>query len=360
MARIVPLPTLGTPRKQGSSLARVLFFLIFVGLVLGGWWWRKRHPVFTVTPVATHTPPAAAPNVAVPAPAIAPPVPPPDPIKQAGLRRVSVVLNGALETSLVSTLGAELGQSLAQVISRTLVWWVSMPGGLRRGDRLEMLFQQRPNEEPLLYAVKFASIKLGQTFRAYRFKPEGASFARSYLSTGEEVELRLKDAPLDDYEQVTSLIRDGRKHKGVDFKTPAGSRVKATFDGTIIRKNWSFRGNGNSLEVSETGGEHRRALFLHLSELPKSLHVGDQVTRGQVIASSGNSGHSFAPHLHYQLMLGETRLLDPFESHETYRRALSAEQKPAFETEVRRLDALLSSSPAAAAQLGSLSDKPRR
>ena len=62
----------------------------------------------------------------------------------------------------------------------------------------------------------------------------------------------------------------------------------------------------------------------------------------------------------YQLMLGETRLLDPFESHETYRRALSAEQKPAFETEMRRLEGLLSGSASAAAQLGSLSDKPRR
>ncbi len=356
MARIVPLPTLGTPRKQGSSLARVLFFLIFVGLVLGGWWWRKHHPLFTATPVASNAPPAGAPPIATPA--IAPPVPP-DPLKQAGLRRVSVALNGALETSLVSTLGAELGQTLTQVISRTLVWWVSMPGGLRRGDRIEVLFQERSNEEPLLYAIEFASIKLGQTFRAYRFKPEGASFARSYLPTGEELELRLKDAPLDDYEQVTSLIRDGRKHKGVDFKTPVGSQVKATFDGTITRKNWSFRGNGNSLEISETGDKHRRALFLHLSELPKTQHVGDRVTRGLVIASSGNSGHSFAPHLHYQLMLGE-RLLDPFASHETYRRTLSAEQKPAFETEVRRLEGLLSSSASTAAQLGSLSDNPRR
>ncbi|HXN41683.1 MAG TPA: M23 family metallopeptidase [Myxococcaceae bacterium] len=357
MARHVPLPTLGPTRKQGSSLARVLFFLIFVGLVLGGWWWRKRHPVFIAAPVATHIPPAAAPPVAMPD--TAPPVPP-DPLKQAGLRRVSVALDGALETSLVSTLGPELGQALAQVISRTLVWWVSMPGGLRRGDRIAVLFQERRNEEPLLHAVKFASVKLGQTFQAYRFKPEGASFARSYLSSGEELELRLKDAPLDDYEQVTSLIRDGRKHKGVDFKTPVGSRVKATFDGMITRKNWNFRGNGNSLEVSETGGQHRRALFLHLSELPKTQHVGDPVARGQVIASSGNSGHSFAPHLHYQLMQGDTRLLDPFESHETYRRALSAEHKPAFETEMHRLDGLLSSSATAPAQLGSLSDKPRR
>jgi len=274
MARIVPLPTLGSPpRRRRSSRGRVLFLLILLGLALGAWWWRKRHQMFIAPPVATHTVPATAPPVA--ALTVAPPVPP-DPLKLAGLRRVSVALDGALETSLVSSQGAELGKTLAQVVSRTLVWWVSMPGGLRRGDRIEVLFQERSNEEPLLYAIEFASIKLGQTFRAYRFKPEGASFARSYLPTGEELELRLKDAPLDDYEQVTSLIRDGRKHKGVDFKTPVGSPVKAPFDGTITRKNWNFRGNGNSLEVSETGGEHRRALFLHLSELPRAQRLRDR------------------------------------------------------------------------------------
>ena len=32
---------------------------------------------------------------------------------------------------------------------------------------------------------------------------------------------------------ITSLLRDGRRHKGVDFKTPVGTEVKATFNGTI-------------------------------------------------------------------------------------------------------------------------------
>jgi len=155
------------------------------------------------------------------------------------------------------------------------------------------------------------------------------------------LELRLQDAPLDDYEQVTSMIRDGRRHKGVDFKTSVGSRVRATFDGVVTRKNWHFRVNGNCLEVTESGGNHRRALFLHLSELPKSLHVGLAVKKGEVIATSGNSGHSFAPHLHYQLMLGETHVLDPFTSHPTYRRSLPATSKAAFDAETRRLDALL-------------------
>ena len=52
--------------------------------------------------------------------------------------------------------------------------------------------------------------------------------------------------PLDSWEQITSLLKDGRQHKGVDFKTPVGTPVKATFDGTITRKNWSSAATGNS------------------------------------------------------------------------------------------------------------------
>ena len=36
--------------------------------------------------------------------------------------------------------------------------------------------------------------------------------------------------------------------------------------------------------------------------------------KGDVISTSGNTGHSFAPHLHYQLVDAGGKLLDPFES----------------------------------------------
>ena len=344
MNRRVPLPTLG-PEPRPSRAPKILIFLLVVGAAFGWWWWRRhRAPIVAEPRTATApSPTAASPVPAEPAPAkaaAASPAPP-DPLKQSGLQKVSVTLQGPLETALVENLGADLGQTLAQVVSRTLVWWVPVPGGLIRGDKLDVLFETRPNEEPIVHAVSFSSAKRGQSYAAYRFKAPGAQFARYYLPSGEELELRLQDAPLDEYEQVTSMMRDGRRHKGVDFKTPVGSKVRATFDGVVTRKNWHFRANGNCLEVTENGGNHRRALFLHLSELPKSLHVGLAVKKGEVIASSGNSGHSFAPHLHYQLMLGEMHVLDPFTSQATYRRSLPATAKPAFDAETRRLDALL-------------------
>jgi murein DD-endopeptidase MepM/ murein hydrolase activator NlpD len=213
-----------------------------------------------------------------------------------------------------------------------------------------VVYEPRPGEEPRVSAVRIQSGKAGRTFEAYRFQPAGAPFARFYTPAGEDLEQRLVPSPLDGWEQITSLLKDGRRHKGVDFKTPVGTPVKATFDGTITRKSWFFRGNGNSLEVTQTAAPHRRALFLHLSELPRSLKVGTPVARGEVIAHSGNSGHSFAPHLHYQLMDASDRVLDPFEVQPTEKILLPPADRPALTAEVARLNALMTSPVAGAAQ----------
>ncbi|MFN7132864.1 MAG: M23 family metallopeptidase, partial [Myxococcales bacterium] len=192
---------------------------------------------------------------------------------------------------------------------------------------------------PLVHALRFYSNKNGREHRAYLYRPEGAPFGRYYDADGVEVEERLENGPLDHYEQVTSLLRDGRRHKGVDFKTPTGTAVKMPFDATLTRKNWNFRANGNCLEFKDTQG--RRILFLHLSELPKSLAVGRHVRRGEVVAQTGNSGRSTAPHLHYQLETGSGKVLDPFDVHRTYRTRLDPAHATAFAAQKAKLDALL-------------------
>ncbi|HEX4803489.1 MAG TPA: M23 family metallopeptidase, partial [Myxococcaceae bacterium] len=320
----------------------VLLLLLAGGAASGMWWWKHRatrgaQTMATAPLAAAQTPAVAAPASPAPAPSVPTPA---EILKKNGVRFISVTIDGPLERSLVAATGRELGQVLAQVVTRTLVWWISVPAELRKGDKLEVLFEERSSEEPIVHAVRLTSARAAKSFRAYRFKPAGATFARFYQPEGSEVELRLKDAPLDDYEQVTSHVKDGRRHKGVDFKTPLGSKVKATFDGAISRRNWHFRANGNCLEITEAGGAHRKALFLHLSELPKAAQVGTRVTKGEVIAASGNSGHSFAPHLHYQLMNGE-RVMDPFTTEPTYRRSIRAEDKAALDAEITRLDGLM-------------------
>ena len=342
MAVMLDMPTLGRPpfrrRRRRRRLVAVLILLTAAGL--GTWLWiipdddepTAAAPAAPAAPVATTPPPVTAPP---------PPADPTVELSALGMRHVKVEVAGPLETAFVGALGRDLGAPLTGVVTRSLVWWVSVPGDLRRGDTVEALFSERPGAEPLVHAVRFRSEKAGQTFEVYRFQEAGAPYARLYTRDGNELELRLHDAPLDDHEQVTSLLRDGRGHQGVDFRVPVGTPVKATFDAVVVHKNWNMRANGTCLELRERGGEQRTAYLLHLSEIEAGVGAGDHVAKGKVVARSGNSGRSFAPHLHYQLMARSGRVLDPFAAQPTRRRVLPDAHRAAFDAEVARLSGLL-------------------
>ena len=267
-----------------------------------------------------------------------PPAPPKDPLAESGYERVKITVDGTLDASLREKLSSEVAAPLTQVVARLLVWWVDVAKELRKGDTVEVLYELPRGKEPLVRALKYFSNKNSREYRAYLHQPEGARFARYYDETGKEVEERLENSPLDEYEQVTSLLRDGRRHHGVDFKTPVGSPVKMPFDATLTKKNWNFRGNGNCLEFND--GQHR-ILFLHLSELPRTLAPGRRFKRGEVVATSGNTGHSTAPHLHYQLESAAGKVLDPFSIHKTFHQSLDASHTAGFEASRAKLDAML-------------------
>lgn len=348
------MPTLGTPEKK-SPIAQVAIIAAIAGTIAGLGYWVTHKSVAEASVVAVA--PADVPAPVEPSmpvdpttTALAPsaePLPAPAPLspvvtttKKGGLAVLSTTIAGPLETAIVKETGRDVGGPLTQVINRSLVWWLKVPGDLVKGDTLSAVYEEREGQEPLVHAVRYTSRKFGKTFQAYRFQPAGAPYPSFFQADGSTLEERLTDAPIDEYEQITSLLRDGRKHQGVDFKAPVGTPVRATFDGVISRKNWNFRGNGNSLELEESGGKARTAMYLHLSELPASIKPGDRVKRGQVIAKSGNTGHSFAPHLHYQLSQGG-KVIDPFQSHSTSRGTLPAADRANFEAAMTKLRAQL-------------------
>jgi murein DD-endopeptidase len=258
-------------------------------------------------------------------------------IPGSGLRQVKVSINGALESSLTEKLASDVALPLTQVVARILVWWVDLRRGLNKGDELSVVYSLPPGKEPMIHALSWTSSQGKGKHVAYLFQAPGAPFARYYDAEGKEVELRLVDGPIDTYDQVTSLLRDGRRHKGVDFRTPTGTPVKLPFDGTLVRKNWAFRANGNCLEFNDPASG-RDAIFLHLSPLPSELKPGQHFKKGEVVAKSDNSGHSTAPHLHYQLMSPAGKVLDPFDIHKTWRAELPSAAKASFDLEVKRLN----------------------
>ena len=308
-------------------------------------------PAAPAQPASERTP-AATPAV-TPAPSPAK-VAAPAPASQAvsGPRRIVVTLEGPLEESITSAVPAEdrpIASELTQVVNRLLVWSLQVARDGRKGDRLELLYTlaqagggaEPGSQEPVVEALRYTSQKLNSTIAAYHYKVPGARWARYYRPDGSELEERLVDAPTTEYDQITSLLRDGRHHKGVDFRVPVGTPVHATFDGVVERRNWNFGGNGNCLDIRDTeNGRH--AIFLHLEVLPKDMVPGRKVKKGEEIAVSGNSGHSFAPHVHYQLESPDHEVLDPFEVQQVRRLSLDASAKPGFDAERARLDLVLS------------------
>jgi murein DD-endopeptidase MepM/ murein hydrolase activator NlpD len=262
-----------------------------------------------------------------------------------GHQLLSAVLIGSLDQTVEGAAPPTVGPALAMVVARLLVWWMQPAQDARPGDRLDVLYDTPAGQEPLIQALAYRSQKNAAEYRAYRYQPPGARFAHYYRADGSELEERLVGGPIEDYEQVTSLLRDGRGHKGVDFKAPLGTPVSSPVNGTILRRNWHWRANGNCLEIVDAqSGRH--VIFLHLEEIPKSMEPGMKVHAGEQVALSGNTGHTTAPHLHYQLMSPDGRVLDPFKIHKTDRRRLPADQLAAFKAVAARLDALLHVPPA--------------
>ncbi len=88
----------------------------------------------------------------------------------------------------------------------------------------------------------------------------------------------------------------GGDHPGVDFATKIGTKVKATADGKVVISGW------DDLYGNEVAIDHGNGYVTYFGHNLKILvSVGALVHRSDVIALSGSSGRSSAPHLHYEI-----------------------------------------------------------
>ena len=87
-------------------------------------------------------------------------------------------------------------------------------------------------------------------------------------------------------------------HQGVDFTLPEGSSVFATADGKV--KDIITRRSSSGRSVIIDHGNGYETHYNHLSSTG-NLRKYQTVRRGDIIAYSGNTGLSLAPHLHYEI-----------------------------------------------------------
>jgi murein DD-endopeptidase MepM/ murein hydrolase activator NlpD len=98
-------------------------------------------------------------------------------------------------------------------------------------------------------------------------------------------------------------------HLGVDMMAPKGTDVHAVGDATVGFAG-RRRGFGNVIILDH--GRGYQTYYAHLSKIGKGIKAGAQVARGEVIGLVGSTGHSTAPHLHFETRK-DARYLDPFD-----------------------------------------------
>jgi murein DD-endopeptidase MepM/ murein hydrolase activator NlpD len=90
--------------------------------------------------------------------------------------------------------------------------------------------------------------------------------------------------------------RWGRLHAGIDIGVPYGTPIHAAASGRVVIAGW-VGGYGNYTCIDHGGG--LATCYAHQSSFAAS--VGQSVSQGQVIGYVGNTGHSFGPHLHFEV-----------------------------------------------------------
>jgi murein DD-endopeptidase MepM/ murein hydrolase activator NlpD len=105
---------------------------------------------------------------------------------------------------------------------------------------------------------------------------------------------------------ITRTLSDGRsRHPGIDIAVPKNTYIRAAGAG-VVRVAGVDDVYGQYVVIDH--GEELQTVYGHASRL--FVTAGDRVRRGEVIALTGSTGRSTAPHLHFEVRVAG-RAVDP-------------------------------------------------
>lgn len=130
--------------------------------------------------------------------------------------------------------------------------------------------------------------------------------------------------PVPGYENLQSCFYDHRNHYAIDIAAPAGVKVVAAYDGTVVKTFSGGYGDGFGnyvvLRHDYTLLDGKQIVlysrYNHLSAV--TVSVGDRVTRGVTqVGKIGSTGNSQGNHLDFQILYGgwqpyRTYSIDPY------------------------------------------------
>lgn len=105
---------------------------------------------------------------------------------------------------------------------------------------------------------------------------------------------------------ISAFYGDDRNHKGMDIAIPVNTEIFASDDGIVTTSAFDVGGYGYYVIITHSDGY--KTVYGHCETL--LVNVGDTVSRGDLIAYSGNTGKSTGPHLHFEVRYNGDRI-DP-------------------------------------------------
>lgn len=97
-------------------------------------------------------------------------------------------------------------------------------------------------------------------------------------------------------------------HLGIDLAAAEGTPVIASDSGTVVYAGWNDSGYGNLVAIDHNNGY--KTIYAHLSSV--LVQCGQNITSGNMIGLSGNTGKSTGGHLHYEIRLG-SQYINPWQ-----------------------------------------------
>ncbi|HUR15012.1 MAG TPA: M23 family metallopeptidase [Mycobacteriales bacterium] len=100
--------------------------------------------------------------------------------------------------------------------------------------------------------------------------------------------------------------RWGRMHWGVDFGGGYGAPIRAAGAGRVIGAGYlsGEGGYGKIVLVRHAGGVV--TAYAHMSRT--AVRAGEYVQPGEILGLVGSTGHSFGPHLHFEVRVGGAKV----------------------------------------------------
>jgi len=214
----------------------------------------------------------------------------------------------------------------------------------RAGDVFQIVRNRQYIDGELTGQSEISAVRIfnrGKEYSAYLF-----TNGNYYDKQGESLARAFMRVPLKGAHRVSSSFNPRRKHpitgrisphNGADFGVAIGTPVLAAGDGVVTRiENHPYAGK---YIVIQHGGKYRTR-YLHLNRF--KVRKGQRVSRGQVIAESGNTGRSTGPHLHYEFHING-RAVNPMTAKIPLASAIEQQSRVAFNQLVQDMNKLLES-----------------